>query len=57
VQWGEETLYEYLLNPKKYIPGPDGTGFWPSGRGLPPLGQRRSGGRLRTQGRSGLQSG
>lgn len=21
VVWGEETLYEYLLNPKKYIPG------------------------------------
>lgn len=21
VTWGEETLYEYLLNPKKYIPG------------------------------------
>ena len=21
VQWGESTLYEYLLNPKKYIPG------------------------------------
>eukprot|EP01024_Parvocaulis_polyphysoides_P022911 TRINITY_DN2120_c0_g1_i1.p3 TRINITY_DN2120_c0_g1~~TRINITY_DN2120_c0_g1_i1.p3 ORF type:complete len:117 (-),score=12.56 TRINITY_DN2120_c0_g1_i1:339-689(-) len=21
VIWGEETLYEYLLNPKKYIPG------------------------------------
>ncbi|KAL4446784.1 hypothetical protein ABPG77_008028 [Micractinium sp. CCAP 211/92] len=21
VMWGEETLYEYLLNPKKYIPG------------------------------------
>ena len=19
--WSEETLYEYLLNPKKYIPG------------------------------------
>ena len=19
--WGEETLYDYLLNPKKYIPG------------------------------------
>lgn len=19
--WGEDTLYEYLLNPKKYIPG------------------------------------
>ena len=21
VKWGEETLYDYLLNPKKYIPG------------------------------------
>ena len=21
VKWGEDTLYEYLLNPKKYIPG------------------------------------
>ncbi|KAI7836718.1 hypothetical protein COHA_009416 [Chlorella ohadii] len=21
VMWSEETLYEYLLNPKKYIPG------------------------------------
>jgi cytochrome c len=21
VQWGEPTLYDYLLNPKKYIPG------------------------------------
>ena len=21
VNWGEETLYDYLLNPKKYIPG------------------------------------
>jgi len=21
VIWGEDTLYEYLLNPKKYIPG------------------------------------
>jgi hypothetical protein len=21
VNWGEDTLYEYLLNPKKYIPG------------------------------------
>jgi cytochrome c len=21
IVWGEETLYEYLLNPKKYIPG------------------------------------
>eukprot|EP00243_Klebsormidium_subtile_P011521 TRINITY_DN6561_c0_g1_i1.p1 TRINITY_DN6561_c0_g1~~TRINITY_DN6561_c0_g1_i1.p1 ORF type:complete len:115 (-),score=15.55 TRINITY_DN6561_c0_g1_i1:365-709(-) len=21
VEWKEETLYEYLLNPKKYIPG------------------------------------
>ncbi|CAD7705299.1 unnamed protein product [Ostreobium quekettii] len=21
VVWGEDTLYEYLLNPKKYIPG------------------------------------
>lgn len=21
VHWGEDTLYEYLLNPKKYIPG------------------------------------
>lgn len=21
VHWGEETLFEYLLNPKKYIPG------------------------------------
>eukprot|EP00850_Spirogloea_muscicola_P010918 SM000066S20393 [mRNA] locus=s66:24139:24732:+ [translate_table: standard] len=21
VHWDEETLYEYLLNPKKYIPG------------------------------------
>lgn len=21
VIWGEETLFEYLLNPKKYIPG------------------------------------
>ncbi|KAG6550867.1 hypothetical protein Mapa_007481 [Marchantia paleacea] len=21
VVWGDETLYEYLLNPKKYIPG------------------------------------
>lgn len=21
VKWSEETLYEYLLNPKKYIPG------------------------------------
>jgi cytochrome c len=21
VAWGEDTLYEYLLNPKKYIPG------------------------------------
>ncbi|EFJ13758.1 hypothetical protein SELMODRAFT_171122 [Selaginella moellendorffii] len=21
VEWSEETLYEYLLNPKKYIPG------------------------------------
>lgn len=21
IMWGEETLYEYLLNPKKYIPG------------------------------------
>ena len=21
VQWGENTLYDYLLNPKKYIPG------------------------------------
>ena len=21
VQWSEETLYDYLLNPKKYIPG------------------------------------
>ncbi|CAI7785659.1 unnamed protein product [Closterium sp. NIES-53] len=21
VLWGEETLYDYLLNPKKYIPG------------------------------------
>jgi cytochrome c len=24
VHWGEDTLYEYLLNPKKYIPG----GHW-----------------------------
>ena len=22
VKWGEETLYDYLLNPKKYIPAP-----------------------------------
>ncbi len=21
VEWGEDTLYEYLINPKKYIPG------------------------------------
>lgn len=21
ITWGEDTLYEYLLNPKKYIPG------------------------------------
>merc|ERR1712216_507334 len=21
VKWGEDTLYDYLLNPKKYIPG------------------------------------
>ena len=21
MKWGEETLYDYLLNPKKYIPG------------------------------------
>lgn len=21
IVWGEETLFEYLLNPKKYIPG------------------------------------
>ena len=21
IVWGEDTLYEYLLNPKKYIPG------------------------------------
>ena len=21
VHWGEDTLYDYLLNPKKYIPG------------------------------------
>ncbi|PAA57465.1 hypothetical protein BOX15_Mlig021652g2, partial [Macrostomum lignano] len=21
ITWGEETLFEYLLNPKKYIPG------------------------------------
>jgi cytochrome c len=21
VEWKEETLYDYLLNPKKYIPG------------------------------------
>ena len=21
VKWGEDTLFEYLLNPKKYIPG------------------------------------
>ena len=21
VLWGEDTLFEYLLNPKKYIPG------------------------------------
>ena len=30
VAWGEDTLYEYLLNPKKYIPGKLGfflTGF------------------------------
>lgn len=21
ITWGEDTLFEYLLNPKKYIPG------------------------------------
>jgi hypothetical protein len=21
ITWGEDTLYDYLLNPKKYIPG------------------------------------
>lgn len=21
IKWGEDTLYDYLLNPKKYIPG------------------------------------
>ncbi len=27
VHWGEDTLYDYLLNPKKYIPG--ASQLWP----------------------------
>ena len=30
INWGEDTLYAYLLNPKKYIPG---------ARTRPPLGR------------------
>lgn len=32
VEWSESTLYDYLLNPKKYIPGVSLLQGW-SGRG------------------------